>query len=870
MDDFFQWSARLYKKPAPILIIVAALTVAFAFGIPRLTVDNDIKSMLPRDNRALQINNIYDREENFGPSNAAMIAIESPDIFSLDTLRYIKEVGDELDALNMTIPLRQMSRLLGLSEDDGARVMEGLRAVGINDLNYDETLVKLLRSPDALQSRLSLSAELAVRISEAAAGVDGDRLFAAYDSPMGKIQSLVNADYIAYEDDSLVARNLVDGEEIAPETVDGLEDRIASWDSYEGMIVSKDRTLTSIVALIKTDDKHVKAEINDELIRITRDPPAGMRAYVAGESVVIDHLGKAMMKDIPNLVVVVLVTLVVLLLLSFRTAKGIVYPLLNNFVAVIWTMGLMGYTGVPLTIIGAAIAPLLMSVVSAYGIHQVSHYYSDAGTDKFSILQHNAKSVGLAIFLSGITLIVGFGSLYAQEFIPIRQFGIFTAFGALVGVVGALLFLPALLMTGSPKKGYREFHSEGSGKRTTAFLKKMNSIAKNHTRAVLITAAAICLIMVAFASQVKSDMDIVKFFSKSDSVRESNDLLNARMAGTKDLAIILDSDLRDPVTREGNPERVFDLANPEVLQRIDRYATDVRKEFPFVTKVVSFADALKKINQELNDGDPSFYSIPSDPDLVSQYLMIFSGDTKSLMTVNHDRLRIMLTMNDGSIDDIHEVALYSQAYFDPEFQEANHVQVLVSGYQNLIYEANRSLLRGTFIGIALCIVIVFLILLPVLRSFWMSVVAIVPIIITLIVEFGFLGLVGIELNTATALISSIAIGNGIDFSIHFITWYRRELLVDRDIAAAIDRTVVNKGQAILYNLFVLVGGFLSLVFSNIMPIRDFGLINAVCMTVTAGGALLVVPAILRLLANKRYAFLYLGVTEANPDAMIGE
>ncbi|MDP3131234.1 MAG: MMPL family transporter, partial [Bacillota bacterium] len=644
--------------------------------------------MLPKNNRALQLSTIYDREDNFGPSNAVMIAIESPDIFGLDTLKYIKKLDYELAALNTTIPVKQMSRLLGLSEDEGARVVEGLRAVGINDLNYDETLVKLLRSPEALQSRLSLSAELAARISKAAVGVPGERLFSAYDNPMGKIQSLVNADYIAYEDDSLVARKLVDGEEIVPEKVNGLKDRVASWDSYEGMIVSKDRTLTCIVALIKSDDKYVKAEINDELVRITQDPPAGMRVHVAGESVVIDHLGKAMMKDIPNLVVVVLVTLVVLLLFCFKTAKGIIYPMLNTFVAVIWTLGLMGFTGVPLTIVGAAITPLLMAIVSAYGIHQINHYYSDPRTEKFTILEHNAKSVGLAILLSGITVMVGFGALYAQDFVPIQQFGLFTAFGDLVGVVGALLVLPALLMIGNPKKGSHEFQSEGSGKHIANFLHMTNSIVKGHPRAIFITTTAICLIMAAFSSQVKSDIDIVKFFTKSDSIRESTDLLNARMAGTKDLAIILDSDLRDPVARKGNPDQVIDLANPEVLQRMDRFSTDVRKKFPFVTKVVSFADALKKMNQELNGGDPSFYAIPSDPALISQYLMIFSGDTKSLMTVNHDKFRIMLAMNGGSIEDTHRVALYSQEYFDTSFQKANHAQVLISGYQNLIYEAN--------------------------------------------------------------------------------------------------------------------------------------------------------------------------------------
>ena len=130
-----------------------------------------------------------------------------------------------------------------------------------------------------------------------------------------------------------------------------------------------------------------------------------------------------------------------------------------------------------------------------------------------------------------------------------------------------------------------------------------------------------------------------------------------------------------------------------------------------------------------------------------------------------------------------------------------------------------------------------------------------------------MGFAGIELNTSTSLVSSIGIGIGVDFSIHFITWYRRELMVGRNILAAVDRTILHKGRAILYNLLVIVGGFVVMVGSQMGPLRDFGMLTAICMTVTAFGALVVVPSFIRLLAKKDYQFLYLGVKTANPKAL---
>jgi len=850
-----------------VVIITAILTVFFALGIPLLTVDNDIKSMLPKNDRERVISDLYDNESNFGPSNAALVAIESPDIFSLETLTYIKKVQNELEDLNKTIPAKQFANLLNITPQESATLLEGLRGVGINDLNYEETLVKLLRSSPDLQKHFSWDQAFADKIVTGAQKVPGPKLFAAYDNPLGKVQSLVNADYIAYEDDSLVSKKLVDNEDLTTANVDGLRKRVSSWDTYEGMLVSKDRTMTSVIAILRTDDKDIKALFNTELIKITKDPPAGVKAYVAGTPVIEDHLGAAVAADMPFLIPLMAVVIVVLLFFCFKTGQGILFPLLNTIVAAIWTLGLMGYLRVPLTTVASTIPVLLMAIVSAYGIHQMNHYYEDPQLNKFAILKHNAKSVGLAILLSGLTVMVGFGALVTQDFVPIRDFGVFVAFGDMVGVLGALFLIPALLMLGKSEKKERKILSEEE--KTDAisqFLRLVRSISQKHSKTVLVVTGCAVLVLLFGASLVKSDLNIVGFFAPEDTIRVSDKVMNEKMAGTKSLSIILDSDTRDPVTRTGNAPSLVELTSPEVLKKIDQFTTDVQKRFPAVQKVSSFADVLKKMNQEMHDGDPAFYVIPDDPTLISQYLVIFSGDTKTFLTTGHDKLRVMLTMNKGSTSDINEVALYSQGYFQKDFLEKHHLQVLASGDMHVAYVANQTLLRGTLESIILCIVIVFVLLVVVLRSFWMSLIGIVPILICLVVDFGFLGFTGIELNTSTALVSSIGIGIGVDFSIHFITWYRRELQLDRDIAAALDRTIIHKGRAILFNLFVIVGGFLVLMGSKIIPMNDFGLLTAVCMSVTALGALLVVPAILRSLAKKKYRFLYLGVAKTNAHA----
>ena len=865
MKRLLEWSTKLYKNPIPLLVIVAALTIFFAFGIPRLKVDNDIKAMMPADNIARVVTDYYDSEDNFGSSNAMLVGIESSDVYDFETLSYIKEMDDKISELNHSIPPAMFSKYLHLTDKEGKTLVQALRTTGINYLNYDQTLVKLICSSDALQKTFSWDKAFADKVAHAAAKIPAKKLFTYYDDPLGKIQSLVNADYIANEDDALVTEKLIPNEEVTPESIQNLKRRVGSWDTYRGMIVSKDGKLTAIVVALKTDDVDVKSAVNADMIKITGGAPSGLHVFLAGEPVLVDYLETDMFHDIPVLIPTIVIVIVLLLFLCFRRFRGIFYPLLVTVIAIIWTMGLMGYLNVTMTIITVAIPVLLMAIISAYGIHQMNHYYTDLDINKYNVLYKNAGSVGLAVLLSGITVMVGFGTLVTQEFVPIKNFGIFTAIGDLFGVLGALLTLPALLMLGGPNEHKKQTQLE-TGERRGAIgelLRQLVKINRNHSKTVIFATIGVGIVLSIGIFSVRSELDYSKFFKYNSPIRVADRIMNEKMAGTKNLTIVLDSDIRSPVTRKGQPDEVVSLVTPEVLKKIDDFASDVQKQFPEVQKVSSFADVMKKMNQEMNGGDPAYYRIPDNQDLISQYLILFSGDTKTFLTTNDDKFRIMLTMNSGSSDEIHKIAVYAKNYFSPGFQKANHFQVQVGGNDEIAYEANQALFRGSIESIFLCAIIVFMLLLLVLRSFWMSLISIVPIIICLLADFGFMGFTGITLNTATAMVSSVGIGIGIDFCIHFTTWYRRELALDGNITAALERSIIHKGRAILYNLFVIMGGFLVLLSSSLVPLNQFGLLTAICMVLTAGGSLMVVPAVIRLLSKKQYKFLYLGVEPIN-------
>jgi predicted RND superfamily exporter protein len=811
------------------------------------------------------VNDYYEDETRFGNSSFIFLGIESDDVYSQKTLSFIHLLQTKILALNDSLPGQNVAALLGLTPEEGAKLVEGIKGLGINEMNYPQEMTPVVTSASALKDKLGLDDALARKVSDAAARVDPAALYHRYEEPIHKLEDLINADSIVDRDDSLVVENLVDEKAITtaadgsstfdPQAVAALKAKIKSWDIYQGALVNGEGKFGSLIVRLNSNDMDVKISMNNNIARILAETKAdGIETYLDGEPVIEDQISRSMLAD--TMVLLPLVVLVVLLILffCFRNFQGVLYPSLAVLMSVIWAEGFGAWMGIPVSVVGIVTPVLLVAIASAYGIHHMNHYFLDPDQDKVAILDRNTKTVGLAILLSAITVMVGFGALAVEDFVPIRNFGILTAFGDLVAVIAALLVLPAMILAG--KKPKTEYHETKKGF-VTWLLHLFVRINRRHSKLVLVVSSVLVVVFAIGTFWVKVELNNVSFFKTDAPVRIADDRLNEKLAGTEVMNVVLDTDLSDILGRSGDPADPVVLTTPTVLNKVEAFNQAVRKQFPYVTKVLSFNTMLKKMNQEMSGGGPEAYSIPQDPNLISQYLLIFSGDLQSVLSSSHDKMRISVTMKRVSTDESEAVAKFALQYFGRDFLKANHLQANVTGTAHLYYVANVLLVDGTIKSIVICVVVVFLLLLYVLKGFWISLISMVPIFITLVIDFGMLGLFNIPLNTATAMVSSLAIGIGVDYSIHYITWYRSEIRKKRDITLALENTILHKGRAILYNMLVIFGGFLVLVVSKFVPLIQFGLLVAICMVTTAVGALVFVPAAMKLLAKRERKFLYM-------------
>jgi predicted RND superfamily exporter protein len=165
-----------------------------------------------------------------------------------------------------------------------------------------------------------------------------------------------------------------------------------------------------------------------------------------------------------------------------------------------------------------------------------------------------------------------------------------------------------------------------------------------------------------------------------------------------------------------------------------------------------------------------------------------------------------------------------------------------SGYKGLVF--TDLILEGQIKSLILSLIIIIVLLSLMFKKISIGLIGSVPIIITALISFGVMGFLDIPLNTTTALLSSIAIGIGIDYAVHFLEQYRHNASFTDNKLTAAQKTMAHSGRAIIYNAIVVIAGFLVLLFSVFPPNRELGALVSLNMFTSFVGTLTIMLVLL--------------------------
>jgi len=642
----------------------------------------------------------------------------------------------------------------------------------------------------------------------------------------------LNSQVIVGKEKSVVVGPAAPHEEVpkTPEAMEEYRQRVLNSRMLRDYIVSADGKAAAISIKLKKDaDEVAVAEQVVEIVERYSDGPE--KIYIAGLPYMNLVLAESMGKDLRVMLPLVILVIVVVLYLSFFSLRGVLLPLLVVSLSTIWAVGAMAVLGVPFTIISFILPVILMAIGIAYCIHVLNRYYEGlaAGRGKREAVVETAMMMVSPVSMAGLTTAAGFLSLMNSFLIPQRQFGLFTAFGVLVAMLLALTLVPALLALLPPPRRGMELR-EGPLSRA---LLGIGWIVSKHRRAVLIFSLIVFIAFAVGTTLVRVESSEKEFLGEDHPVVQALEVMDSHFSGSEQLAIEIDTGKRDG------------LKDPALLKRIVALEEWLKtKEGVKLNKTISLADMVREMNQKFHADDPAYYVIPDDRRLVAQLLLLFTfqgGELGNMALGDFSAGEVLGFYNSGGSTEKVRLARAVQRYLDENFKDVRAEMVGPTRVGGSLF---AKIITSQMTSLLTSILAAGLIVTLLMGSLIAGLISLIPLVLTVVINFGVMGFSKTPLDMATLMVSSIAIGIGIDYAIHFLSRFRREHRVHRDPERALATTLQTTGRGIAYNALALALGFAVLLFSTFKGTASFGLLIAMTMVISAISAFTVIPAIL--------------------------
>jgi len=628
-----------------------------------------------------------------------------------------------------------------------------------------------------------------------------------------EIRSLTNVDNIEGSEMGLEIKPFFNDVPESQPRFDRLKKQVQDNNMVSGRLVSENNNVALIGAEIAKGGAD-RIKLYEKIQNLVESIEGPGKVYIAGQPIVEGTLATLMPQDMRVMIPLVILVISIVLLFTFRSFKSTLLTLGVVLFSTIWAFGLMSFFNIPIYAVSTMIPVMLIALGVADGIHLLIHL-KDNIKNNSTITQKEAitdmvDNMWKPVVMTSITTAVGFISLLTSDVYAVKYFGLFTAFGVISAMVFSLIFIPAGLMIFNIPK-----FRKSNGKNTQKMDKLLTSIADTvlAKQKMIIVLALIILVAGAIGAQsLWINSSFLSKFQKDEEIKIANNFINEHFGGTTNLNVIIKSENNDA------------LKNPTYLKDIWQLQKELEK-IPEVGDSLALTDFLRRINKVMNEDQEKYNKVPDSRELVAQYLLLYSmsGDPDDLnRVVDYDYRRVNLQVNLKNDD----ARLISSVIDKIENYQKNsslselEIDFAGSAYTNRVF-ANL-IFEGQIKSLVLSIILVIILLAILFKSFIAGLFGSLPIIITAMLTFGIMGYLNIALNTTTALISSIAVGMGIDYSIHLLSKYKK--YGNQNIAPKIaaEKTMKSSGKAIIFNALVVIIGFLVLHFSNFPPNRELG------------------------------------------------
>ncbi len=766
---------------------VFALLVVFSFvGMSGLKANYSNDSWF-LDNDPLIV--VEDKlKEVFGNNTNCAVLIEGEDIFKKNTLEKIRELGIELES---KVPYAD--DIISVADLEFLDGVEG-------GMNVDQLIGDPVPSDKAVLSLLKQKALSKPAIYNKLISSSGD-------------ESWIILRLLNYPEDWNSDSNHLKYIQREAELYPGL---------YKGIDVSKPLDPEDIAGVI------FKRIVRQDYYKVLNPTAAGLPVLVSDKR-------EFFANETPRLMLLGLLISVLVLAITLRSLRGVIFPIITAVASMIITFGIEGYLEVefdPSMILIPAFLGLAVAV--GYSIHVFSFYRQnlDKSGNRKDAAVKAVEEIGWPLLFTALTTIAALISFQLIDVKTLRWVGMTSSFMVAVTYAVSVFIFPALLSFGKNK----DINYKTKNKERALFPGMLTSFGKWTTGnplkiiAVYIGFSIICIYGI---------MKVEVSFDIKESMGEKIPYVARNLhVGDSDLGSIYSYDVGIEFNNPG------DAKDPENLKKFDKMVEKI-ESFSLTKNTSSLLDVLKDINVVLNDNDYEYYRVPDTKEMVAQMLLLYenAGGVEAEKWVDYDYQRLHAAVN---------LKYYNSKEAVREFSEIRKLagelfpgaDVVLYGSMPKFTDMMQKVSWGQIKAFLISLVIISILMMLVFGSFTTGLIGMIPNISPALAVGGIMGIFGIPLDMMTCTVMPMIMGLAVDDTIHFINHTQLEYLKTGDRRKSVIQTFRRVCPALIMTSAVLILNFSAYTTSTAKFYLHFGVLTSAGIFAALVADLFVTPALM--------------------------
>ena len=649
-----------------------------------------------------------------------------------------------------------------------------------------------------------------------------------------RVDSLSNYQHTEVEGDDLIVRDLYTGAISMSANERLLVDRVSTTEpSLVGKIHDKQHRATSVNVTIQMPGKSA-----DE-VAIVAAAARKMANKIEAKHNVNIRLGgviflnnaflESSMLDMETLVPAMYLVILIVAYLLLRSIMATFLVLFVIVPSIMVAMGAGGWMGVGLTPPSASAPTIITTLAVADSIHLLVSMFNRmrAGHSQRDSLLYSIRVNGKPIFLTSLTTALGFLSMNFSDSPPFHDLGNITAIGVMAAWIYSIVLLPILI-------SFVPLKSKATLKKLDDKMGKLGVYVASSYKSVLTVSVFISVIFLSLIPLNEINDDFVKYFDESVQYRKDTDWISRNLTGVNQVQFSLPS---------GESNGVSD---PDFIEKVSNFTTWANKE-PVVTHVQSISDTFKRLNRDLNAGDPAFYRVPDTRELAAQYLLLYELslpyglDLNNQLDINKSSTQVIVTIDDMTTNELRAWIARAENYLADEL---GFTLTAVGPTVMFAYISERNI-QSMLLGTLVAVFLISGVILIALRDVRLGIISLIPNLLPAALAFGLWGLLVGQVNMAVAVVAGMALGVVVDDSVHFLSKYqiaRRELKLSAN--DAVISAFNGVGTALVVTTLILTAGFAILAQSTFGVNSYMAMLTGIALVIALIADMTLLPALL--------------------------